>query len=327
MSAPEWTIVGQGLAGTCLAWQLWQRQAPFIIVDRENGGSSRVAAGLINPVTGKNYQPSKGIETFLPQALDFYQQVESSLDTRIWHPQPILRLAATEKEWGKMQEKSALPEVARWLSREPFAVDGWFGAIELHGGGRLDTRTFLDQSREFFKGHDRYAKAHLTTDQAPPQTIWCEGALGLLDNRFGPHRCAKGEIITVQASTWDSHHIRIGAGGWLVPIGGDCFKVGATYEWDMLDETPTEEGLDQLRGIACNLAGDDFELIDHEAGIRPILRRSDPLIGPIGNAQWMFNALGSKGSLYAPAIAGQLANWLINGTDPDPYYDLRQFSA
>ena len=63
----------------------------------------------------------------------------------------------------------------------------------------------------------------------------------------------------------------------------------------------------------------------HEAGIRPILRRSEPLIGPLGDGDWMFNGLGSKGSLYAPGTARQLADWLVENREPDPELDFRVF--
>lgn len=327
MKAVTWTIVGQGLAGTCLAWEFWQRGVPFTILDQERGGSSRVAAGLINPVTGKNYEASKDIARFLPQAIQFYQFVEQQLGLRIWHPHPILRLAADEKEWDKMRSKSQQEDVAHWLARDgkPFAIEGWLGAIELHGGGRLDTLTFLDASRGFFRQAGCYHQRAISPGDTTPGTIWCEGAKGLIAGRYGPHRCAKGEILTV-AADWDESVIRIGSGGWLVPIGAGRFKVGATYQWDPLDETPTANGLEQLRANARRLGGESFELIDHQAGIRPILRRSEPLIGPIGKDQWMFNALGSKGSLYAPGIAAQLSAWLIDDIPCEPHYDYRNWA-
>src|SRR5262245_21225568 len=53
-----WTIVGQVLAGTCLAWALWDRGEGFLMIDRGAGGSSRVAAGMVYPITGKNFEPS-----------------------------------------------------------------------------------------------------------------------------------------------------------------------------------------------------------------------------------------------------------------------------
>jgi glycine/D-amino acid oxidase-like deaminating enzyme len=73
------------------------------------------------------------------------------------------------------------------------------------------------------------------------------------------------------------------------------------------------------------LGGTEFEVIDHEAGVRPILRRSEPLIGPLAEGGWMFNALGSKGSLYAPGMAARLARWLLNGIEPEPEVDFRAF--
>ncbi|MFK7850292.1 MAG: hypothetical protein AB8D78_04870 [Akkermansiaceae bacterium] len=72
----EWVIVGQGLAGSCLALKLLEREIPFRIVDQGSGGSSRVAAGLINPVTGRNFEPSWLIEDFHPVAIEFYRHLE-----------------------------------------------------------------------------------------------------------------------------------------------------------------------------------------------------------------------------------------------------------
>ncbi|MDX1680689.1 MAG: FAD-dependent oxidoreductase [Akkermansiaceae bacterium] len=328
MSERSFTIVGQGLAGTCLAWELWQREFPFTLIDREEGGSSRVAAGLINPVTGKNFEPSPQITTFLPQAMEAYASAEQTLDATFWHPLPIIRFADSEKNWDKMQAKAELPEVMQWITEGPTPMVGsdWRGRIILHSGGRLDTRNFLDASREFFARHDCYKKGEVDFDDAPKHTVWCDGAVGLMTERYGSHRCAKGEILTVQAN-WPENTIRTGAGGWLIPIGEQRFRVGATYEWDPLDEEPTEEGRQKVKMLANQLGGPEFEIIDHEAGIRPILRRSQPLIGPIGNEQWMFNALGSKGSLYAPGIAKELAAWLVDGEEAHPHYDIRKFEG
>jgi flavin-dependent dehydrogenase len=110
---------------------------------------------------------------------------------------------------------------------------------------------------------------------------------------LGEHRCAKGEILTLKAD-WPQTHIRIGAGGWLVPIGDGCFRVGSTYEWNQLDEKPTNSGLERITSIATKLGGSDFEVIAHVAGIRPILRRSEPLIGKDASGDWIFNGLRAR---------------------------------
>jgi glycine oxidase len=322
----KWIIAGQGLAGTCLAWELWKRGVDFLIVDREEGGSSRVAAGMINPVTGKNFEPSWRIAEFLPAALEFYAAVETTLTRQLWHPFPVLRLAGTDKEWRKILGKIDHPETARWVMGEQPAPSGWVGAMAVTGGGRLDTRAFLDGSRDFFEACGCFQVGEIPPADPSPRIIRCEGAVGLMAGTYGTHRCAKGEILTVRSSTWDETQIRIGAGGWLVPQGGGLFKVGSTYEWDELDENPTVAGRQRVEEIVRRLGGGDFEVVDHEAGIRPILRRSEPLIGPVKSGGWMFNALGSKGSLYAPGLANRLARWLVDGEEPEPAVDFRIFS-
>ena len=314
MSAP-WIIVGQGLAGTCLAWEFWKRGVAFQLFDRERGGSSRVAAGLINPVTGKNFEPTPRIGKFLPEALSFYQDLENMLEATFWHPLPILRLAESEKEWSKMRSKSSRPDVLCWIlnDRPPLPTDGWHGALELHGGGRLDTRAFLDSSRAFFLKHGIYQKADVLPEHGDKRHIWCDGAAGLIGGRYGAHRCAKGEILTLYAPDWDETHIRIGAGGWLVPLGNGHFKAGSTYEWEQLDEIPTEAGMEKVVSIATKLGGDsNFEITSHEAGIRPILQRSEPKIGLLDSGGWIFNGLGSKGSIFAPGTARELAKWILS---------------
>jgi glycine oxidase len=289
------------------------------MVDRERGGSSRVAAGLINPVTGKNFEPTPRIAEFLPEALEFYHTLGKRLGTPIWHPLPILRLAGDEREWHKMLAKRERPDVACWLADHgvPHAIDGWHGSLELTGGGRIDTRAFLDTSRDFFHERGIYQNSEILPSDGAHR-IWCDGAAGLIHGRYGPHRCAKGEILTLQAGHWNPGQIRIGAGGWLIPLGNGMFKAGSTYEWDQLDESPTPAGRDRILSIACRLGGGgDSEVIAHEAGIRPILRRSEPWIGPLGDGDWMFNGLGSKGSLLAPGMARRLARWIHEGIEPE----------
>ena len=324
---PGWIIAGQGLAGTCLAWALWQRGEAFTLVDRGAGGSSRIAAGMINPLTGKNFEPSWRIAEFLPEALEFYGGVEARIGRQVWHPLPVMRLAGSEKEWQKIVSKLAVPDVAPWVRGEVAAPEGWVGAVDVRGGGWINAGDFLEGSCEFFKNLGCYHVGDVSRLEANDRVIWCDGAAGLLGGHLGPHRCAKGEILTVRAAGWDETCIRIGAGGWLVPLGGGIFRVGSTYEWNELDALPTEKGRERVEEIARCLGGDGFEIIAHHAGVRPILRRSQPMIGPLRDGGWMFNALGSKGSLYAPGMAGRLARWLVDGVEPEPEVDFRHFSA
>jgi glycine oxidase len=319
-ASDRWRIAGQGLAGTCLAWAMWRRGLEFEIIDPGRGGSSRVAAGLVNPVTGKNFEPSWRIGDFLPEALAFYHEVELLLGRKFWHSLPVLRLAGTAGEWGKIEGKLGVPEVSRWVVEVADAPNGWTGAVVLGGGGRLDVAAFLEASREFFAREGRVAEVMWDGDG---EVVDCRGAEALIEGCLGPHRCAKGEILTVRAG-WDEGRIVVAAGGWLVPVGGGHFRTGSTYEWHDLDERPTVDGRRRIEERLRVMVGGDYEVVDHVAGVRPILRRSMPLIGPAASG-WVFNGLGSKGSLYAPGMADRLARWMAEGEEPEAELDVREF--
>jgi glycine oxidase len=309
-------IIGMGLAGCSLAWQRHFRGEAFTWEDDDRpGAASKVAAGLINPVTGKNFSPSWRIAEFLPEAEAFYARVGELLGKQLWFPLPVWRLVAVG-EWAKVESK--LGEAEPWIERIEKEVPGWSRAIVLNGGGRVATREFCESSRHYFAGARRPGNG---LAQDAPATVLCEGAAGLMAGRLGRHRCAKGEILTLRAP-WRNDRMLIGGGGWLVPTGGDTFRVGSTYVWDRLDAEPTEEGRAKVKKIARLLGGDDFEVIAHEAGVRPIVRKSQPVIGPLEDGRVVFNGLGSKGSLYAPGVAARLNAWLEDGTPIDPDLDV-----
>ncbi|WP_193210992.1 NAD(P)/FAD-dependent oxidoreductase [Luteolibacter marinus] len=304
-----------GLAGCCLAWQLSFAGRAFSWHDEVwDGASSRVAAGMINPVTGKNFNPSWRLAEFLPEAEAFFRKVGEITGRQLWFPFPVWRMAG-EQEWPKFLEKIAAPETQPWVAGVEESVSGWRGAVVLRGGARVATRDFCEVTR-----------AHFAAQQAEvagaARLVLCEGAAGLIGGRLGHHRCAKGEILSLRAPSWRSDRMVIGAGGWLVPTGEGTFKAGSTYVWDRLDGTPTKEGREAVERIARRLGGDDFEVIDHEAGIRPIVRRSQPVIGPLPDGRVIFNGLGSKGSLYAPGVATRLERWLTGEAGLDPELDV-----
>src|SRR5262245_56991254 len=98
MNRVDFVIVGQGLAGMTLAWQLRRRGQHVLVIDREGGGSSRIAAGLITPVTGKRLARSWRWDELFPAAVAFYRSLEVETGEAFFHQRPALRLFADEAE-------------------------------------------------------------------------------------------------------------------------------------------------------------------------------------------------------------------------------------
>lgn len=311
-------IAGMGVAGACVAWQLWFRGVPFRIIDRGSGGSSRVAAGLVNPVSGKNCTVPDRYAADFAEAQEFYRNIEAILQTQLWFALEVIRLVAA-KDAAKLEKKMRDGDASQWVVGEmPDAPWADCKAYLLHGAARLDVPGFLAKSRAFFSQQGCLETGVLDEAVTGSITLWCEGAEGLIAGHPLPwrQRCAKGEILTVHAPQWQQSRMITGR-GWLVPIGADQYKVGATYDWDRVDEITTPEGLAYLCQLATELGGPDFSILAHEAGIRPIIRKSQPVAGPIGGDVFVFNGLGSKGSLTAPWAAGQLVKHWLDGDEID----------
>ena len=90
-------IIGQGLAGSLLAWHLLQADQSVMVIDNDNPcAASRVAAGLINPVTGKRLVKASGVESHLATARACYAEFGKQFGQVYLHEKPMLRLFDSE---------------------------------------------------------------------------------------------------------------------------------------------------------------------------------------------------------------------------------------
>ena len=288
-------VIGFGLAGACVALQLQRAGCRVRVVDDGHGGSSQVAAGLVNPVAGRNFEPSWEVQKAWEIALPFYQ----SLGKRLFHSVPILRLWFDEVDRAKFERKRELVK--------PWIADVTDEGVLWKQGGWLDCPRFLEAARKEFL--DKGGEWH-DAPQGGSQ-IWCTGASGLIRRDFSDidHRSAKGEILTVRIPGWGESRI-LNRAGWLIPIGGNLYRVGATYDWDRLESGPTDEGRRKVENILKNFTTRDYEVVNHVAGIRPIINRSRPVVEFQEGKGWMINGLGSKGVIYAPRLGLEMVDRL-----------------
>lgn len=280
-------VMGFGLAGACVALQLQRAGHRVRVVDDGGPASTKVAAGLVNPVAGRNFQPSWEVEEAWAVAEPFYR----SLGHDLFHEVPILRLWRDEKDRAKFERKRDL--VASWVDQVDEEGVTW------RGGGWLDCPRFLEVAKRVFLHHGGEWGESGKADEK----VWCCGAVGLIRKDFDgvDHRCAKGEILTVRIPGWREERI-LNRNGWVIPLGNDLYRVGASYEWDHLNSNPTPAGRKKVEEILATFTNRSFEVVDHVAGIRPIIHRSIPVIRHQRGRGWMVNGLGSKGSIYAPRV-------------------------
>lgn len=340
-----WLIAGQGLAGTAVAWRLWERGIPFMVVDpKEEESCSRVAAGLVTPVTGMRLNPGWRVDACIPEALEFYRKIEGLVGTAFYVEKPHVRFFKDAREAGLWQKRREDPRVRRWVEREvasgepsfaPFHTE--WGGVVMRGSAWLDTVAYLAASRAFFAKCGAFQLGMVKESEVTfhereigwraaryAGLIFCRGWQEAAGGLFPglPFASAKGVIVDV--ATEAPRGAITNRGGWLLPCGETGWRGGSTYEFDFA--RPLEESVAEVESKLRQLLRDPFVMGRARSGIRPILKRLPAVMGrhpTHGSTVALLNGLGSKGAMKSPLLARWLVAHLHDGASFEEGVDVR----
>ncbi|TXH27449.1 MAG: FAD-binding oxidoreductase [Cyclobacteriaceae bacterium] len=324
-------IVGQGLAGSCLALQLIKEKKRVLVVDQfDKHSATQVAAGLFNPITGRVMSKTWKADILFPYLHDFYREAEVLTGSKFFHPMPLYRpfLSIEEQnEWmGKSAQQDFKDYIASVDTHEAHAglVKNPFGGLTLRQAGWLDTVTFTETVRHYILNHGFFLNDAFHEDSlilkddvvnylnySARKIIFCQGVKTLSGKLFSwiPIRPLKGETLTIQTDAKiDTLYNR---GVFVVP---DTGKVGATYQPNDQQPTVTEAARNELQSKLDELVCFPYRIITQSWGIRPTTPDRRPILGPHPehpNAI-IFNGLGTKGVSLAPYFSKVLATWIEN---------------
>ena len=343
-------IIGQGLAGSLLAMEFWEKGIEFEVISANLPYSaSNVAAGILNPVTGKRLALSWRYGEFFDIAEKQYSKLEKILNVSLFKKLPVLRMFQNEKEIEAYEKRKQQPEFKDWLGKRhnpgEFGkeLNDPLGSFEIIGAATLDTKQLVFACREWLLTKVLLIEEKFTyddlnisedgvrwADRDYDNAIFCEG-YRMQNNpwfRSCPLELAAGEIqtITIQAQLPPGI---LNGGKWVRPVNGDNYLAGATYTWENLESPPNEEGLIELKTGIRKFLSADSRVLDRKTGVRPVVKDRKPILGthPRYPQIKIFNGLGSKGSLMAPLLAKQLSEViLIPEKKLDPGIDVRRFS-
>jgi glycine/D-amino acid oxidase-like deaminating enzyme len=138
----------------------------------------------------------------------------------------------------------------------------------------------------------------------------------------------KGELFIIKAPKLDLDVI-VNTSVFILPLGNDLFKVGATYNWKDKTNLPSEEGKTELVERIQEIITCDFEIIAHFAGVRPTVKDRRPLVGTLQNHQaiHILNGLGTRGVMLGPAMAKELFDSIEYQVPLDAAIDIRRFKT
>ena len=346
-------VVGAGLAGCLLTWRLLQAGTPVTLIgSTQLPNASEVAAGLINPVTGRWMIKTWNFDAVLPHAEATYREIEAQFGIQTYHPIPLIRYCQHSIDVKRMGKRMRNPRYANVLGDPiphgagPDAILDTHGSFHIKQAAYVDLPLLLKTLRQYFaeKGIFRDETfEHADLEHSPISSVWtyrdlsvervifCEG-VGIQQNPWFQHlplTPAKGETLIIESPTLTLPRTAYQHHKWLLPYGDGTFRVGATFDSNDTTPAPTEAGKQQLINDVRTFIPPQHTLHikKHLAGIRPCTKDFRPFIGqhPTEKGLYIFNGLGSKGASLAPELIRQFQEYLNGNQLLDPDIDIARF--
>ncbi len=330
----DYLVVGLGLAGISFCETLEKHGRSFRVISDDSQKASTVAGGLYNPVILKRFTLSWKAHEQLAMLPSFYSDLEQKLGVSLDHPLRVLRRFASVEEQNGWFEASDKPGMGSLMSTvlvdntNP-AIDAPFGYGEVLGTGRLDTELLQVHYLQYLQKKGLIAEETFSWDALEflPDGIAYKGieakrivfatGFGLKKDpyfNYLPLNGTKGELLTIKAPELREDRV-IKSSVFIIPLGGDLYRIGATYKWKDKTNAPTREAKEELEAKLRTFLKCDYEVISQEAGIRPTVADRRPLVGrhPERKNLYLLNGFGSRGVMIAPFASKALYDFIEKG--------------
>ena len=330
----DYIIVGGGIAGSILALKLVDLNLKVLIVNKDlAGSSSKVAAGVVNPVTGKRLVKSWIIDELNQSSDVFYKQIEQLSEQTFFHKKDIVRVFKNYQEQNDFISKSSEAAYEHYLKENDDEIvlqylENDFGSGTICQSACLDAGLFLDAAKKILQKKASLIEDEFNFDEleindpivwkniSSKSIIFCEG-YRMKDNplfNYLPLAPLKGEFLLIRADELPRTNM-IKKGVIIVPYKENLFWVGSTYDREELSLKNTVNGVEGLKTKLASVLNTLYTVQETGFGIRPTVVDRRPLIGehPQHKNVFVFNGLGSKGVSLAPFFTQHFVDYLEHG--------------
>ena len=342
----DFLIVGLGIAGMTFIEHLRRFDRSFVVYENESQNSSLVAGGLYNPVVLKRFTPVWNTKEQLDYALPFYKDLEQAFGKQYDFPIDILRIFKSVEEQNNWFACADHPTLSEFMVPEVFPntipqLKAPLGFGKIQKAGKVEIGVLIADYRNKLTAEGTLLKKEFHYDELIEKDnrifyedyevkhlIFCEG-YGLQVNpyfNFLPLQGLKGEVLDIYAPELKLESM-IKSSVFLLPLGDDKYKVGATFNKDIKDSEPTAEGREELINNLNEFLDTPYEVTGHYAGMRPTVKDRRPLLGehPIHKNFYIFNGMGTRGVMLAPLMAQKLYQYIENGVSLPGETDIKRF--
>ena len=341
-------IIGQGICGTMLSWFLNKAGKSFLIIDDNNNNApSKIAAGIINPVTGRRFVYSWMIDTVMPFAADTYEEIGNFFDKKMIAQKDIIDFFPSLQMLDAFSTR--LTENDTYLHSYPdqnrfnqyFNYDFGCGKISPAyiadlSGIIANWRTHVREKNLLLE--ESFDQAHLSIEDDfvayngiyAQKIIFCDGINSADDPWFNnlPFSPSKGEMLLIESRELTNEHI-FKKGMMLAPLfQKNLFWVGSSYQWEYEHAQPTKEFYDQTKTLLDQWLKVPYRILDHRAALRPSTLERRPFVGfhPLHSSIGILNGMGTKGTSLAPFFAHQLVQHILFDAPITKEADIKRFA-
>ncbi|MBZ9651454.1 NAD(P)/FAD-dependent oxidoreductase [Psychroflexus montanilacus] len=337
-------IVGFGIAGLTLAKRLELKSKTFDIISDESQQSSKVAGGVLNPVALKRYNLAWNAEKLMPEAIQFYSQFNQN--STYFEAITVYKLFSSIEDQNNWIVASDQPRLEPFLNSKIQSLDAQvqtnFKSGEVLQSHLLHLKNLLQneklrysESSQFFSNTFRYERLSFNRTNVEylgveyKSVVFCEG-FGVAENPFFnwlPIYGNKGEYLIFKSERLNANSTILKSRNFIIPLGNDLYKYGATYSREGLNDKPSQEARMDLESKLSEMIDCDFEIVDQVAGVRPTVRDRKPIVGqhPEHKNLFILNGFGSRGVMAAPHLSKQLIDFIFENKEMDKEISLSRF--
>lgn len=343
----DYIVVGLGLSGIAISQRLEERDKHFLVFEDKSQKSSLVAGGLFNPVVLKRFTLAWNANEQMKIAIPFYKEMEAKLRAKIVYPTEIYRKffsAEEQNNWFAAADKLFLSDYldTKLVKNININIPSEFSFGRVRQTGVIDTDVLIKEYQNYLKTKNKikferfdYSALKINEDSvsylgiSARQIIFCEG-FGMQHNPFFnylPLNGNKGEYITIYSEELQLEEA-VKSSVFIIPLGNNLYKVGATYNNKDKYPQPSEAAREELQTKLAKLMSCRFEVVDQLAGIRPASKDRKPMLGrhPKYKNFYCCNGFGSRGVLIAPMVSEQLLAFIEDDVALPKEIDLQRFN-
>lgn len=345
----DYILVGLGIAGITFSQHLLEHNKSFVVITDARVGATQISGGVFNPVVLRRFTAPKDTPEFIAYAEKTYAQIENYIQERWRFPkEEVHRIFASIEEQNNWFVAKDQPHITDFLAPEMLpnsnpSVVAAFGLGKVSQSFKIDPTALINAYQNYLLSVHKLQVEAFDYTQLKQGTrgsafkykniqadkiVFAEGAR-IKNNPFVMNsviRPNKGEYLIIKSPELQLEQMLKG-GVYIIPLGKDRYKVGATYSPE--DETlnPTENARVEIEAKLQKMITCSYEVVDQIAGTRPVTIDRQPVLGEVQESMFVFNGLGARGFTRGPLYAKILFDFIEKGVPIPNIMEVNRFTS